>query len=115
MNLIEIEREYYPRKQQGESYSTIRKELIERGLNEEQIKVVIRSIDNKILQETIAVSNIKKGNQLLIMGLIISSIGFILTIGTYSGWINIGNVYVFAYGPIISGFGFIGIGLNKRM
>ena len=61
----------------------------------------------------VAQSNKKKGNQLIWIGIVISLIGFIITFGSYYGWISTGNVYIFAFGPLLSGFSFIGIGLNK--
>ena len=113
-NLIEIERELLPRKQQGESYSVLRKEMEERGLNEEQIKVVIRSIDNKILQGAVSEAKGKWANQIIYIGFFLALIGILITYGTYTNIINTGNYFILSFGPILSGVGLILFGMAKK-
>jgi hypothetical protein len=114
MNLIEIEREYLVKKHEGQSFSEMRKELESKGLSNEQITVVIRSIDNKLIKRE--VNEFKSGvaTQLILMGFFLLVIGLLVTYGTYSGFINSGQYYYLYYGPIIGGVGLIGIGLAKK-
>jgi len=114
MNLFEIEEEYLTKKKEGHSFSEIRKELKVKGLTDEQVKVVIRSIDNKIIKEEVNKSNRSTRRQIIFMGLVLTLIGLLITIGTYTGFINIGQSFILSYGPIFGGIGLIGVGLNKR-
>lgn len=114
MDLFEIEKEYYTKKIEGQSFSEIRKELEVKGLTKEQIKAVIRSIDNRVISGELSKSNKSAGRQLIYMGLVLTTLGLFITIGTYSGFINMGDSFMLSYGPIFGGVGLIGIGMNKR-
>jgi hypothetical protein len=114
MNLFEIEQEYLAKKLDGMSFSDIRKQLVFKGLSDEQIKVVIRSIDNKIIHGAVSKSNKSIANQFIYMGLSVTGLGLLITIGTYTGFISMGNSYLLCYGPILGGLGILAMGFNKR-
>ena len=114
MNLNEIEREYFVKKKDGMSFSHIRKDLEDKGLSNEQISVIIRSIDHKIITDEVSKSNKSIGKQMIFMGLVLTSLGLFITIATYSGFIDMGDQYLLSYGPIFGGIGLIAIGLNRR-
>lgn len=103
MNLFEIEKEFLPKKVAGMSYSEIRNELTQRGVDEEGVRIVIRSIDNKILSGEYSKTANSKKSAFFWIGLVVFLLGLFLTLGTYTGVINTGNSYIVAFGPLLGG------------
>jgi len=114
MNLFEIEKEYLEKKLNGMDFDTIRKELLDKGLDNQQTTVIIRSIDNKILKGAHRKMGNSKGNEMIYIGLALFMGGLIVTIGTYMGYIDMGDRFLIMYGPIFSGIAIIAMGLTKR-
>lgn len=112
-NLFEIEKKYLEKRHQGMEFSEMRKEMLNEGLDPEAVSIVIRSIDNKILNgEKFKVRQSNK-SELFYVGLILLGFGVFFTAGTFMGWLGSGGGYILAYGPILGGFGLMTFG-NRR-
>ena len=114
MNLFEIEKEYLAKKLDGMSLSEIRENLEKKGLSEEQVSVVIRSIDNKILRGVNNKAGNSFANEFIYIGLALILIGLFITIATYTGFISLGNRTVLMFGPILGGIGIMAMGFSKK-
>ncbi|RKD86032.1 hypothetical protein [Mangrovibacterium diazotrophicum] len=101
----ELYDKYLVLKQEGMSFGEIRSRLASEGVAEEDIRVIIRLIDNQILRGDVKKSRNQKARELIAVGLVISVVGIIVTLGTYLGYINTGNSYLVAYGPVLGGAG----------
>ena len=107
MKLDELTEYYLERKQEGMSFSTIRIELEEKNISNNDIKFIIREIDDKLLTQISESSEKMKTNSQLVIGVFLFSGGMLASLGTYLGWINMGNYFIVAYGPIFVGLGMI--------
>ncbi len=95
--------EFVLQKLEGKSYSDIRAQLTESGLSEEEVTHAIREIDKKVLQ-----AEVEQGHQDQIrswnrIGLILSIVGLLLTIGANAGFILKGVPRIIVYSPFFAG------------
>ena len=90
-------------KEQGFEIDQIRKELEDRNIPDDEIKAIVRLVDNQLQNDLLIKSNNSKSNELFWAGLVITIIGAAITIGTYTGMINMGDSFLFVYGPFFGG------------
>ncbi len=102
-NNAELYDRYLVLKQEGMSFGEIRSRLASEGVADEDIRVIVRLIDNQILRGEVTKSRNRKARELIGVGLVISVVGIFVTVGTYLGYINTGNSYLVAYGPVLGG------------
>lgn len=107
MDINEIEDYYLEQKIQGMDFSQIRKELRQKGLAPAQVNALVRSIDHKILMGAYKKQESSRKIGLMMIGGILAGIGLVVTIGTFTGIIDIGNRFIFSYGPMLSGVALI--------
>lgn len=105
LELKELEEYYFEKKRDGMDFSEIRRELRDRNIGEDDIKQIIREIDDKILSQAEELSSKSKLNSQFFIGVFLFTIGLFLTIGKYFGLVNLGNYFIIAYGPIFAGLG----------
>ena len=105
VDINELEEHYLREKLDGMDYSEIRKELRMKRMPEEDIAILIRCIDNKVLEGYRPASDGPVINGALILGIVLFVGGTVVTIGTYQGWIDLKGYRLFAYGPILGGLG----------
>lgn len=87
----------------GKSYSTIRKELAEAGMSDEEISRLIRQVDDRVLSETVLQGSRKKVQHWYRTGLILAIAGLILAIA-YNGGILMKELPAWlAYSPFLTG------------
>lgn len=71
--------------QRGEiTFDKVRPELMSRGMAEDEIKIVVRGVDEELQNQLL--SGQKSSPQLIVVGIIISAVGVILTIAVHSGF-----------------------------
>ncbi|MFT5601388.1 MAG: hypothetical protein ACI9N1_001632 [Flavobacteriales bacterium] len=104
---------YYLLKKEGMEYSQIRKELKEQGLEEFSIKSIIKEIDYRIIKDVKSKAARSKSIELLVFGIVVLTLGLIITIGTYTRWIDMGNNVWISIGLLIGGFTTISIGYKR--
>lgn len=94
---------YFEKKKSGMDFSEIRKELKEKGIQEAQIKNVIKQIDVKTLEHA-QTSGKMKPRDLRLIGYALMLIGGGLTFAVYFKMIVLGKFLFAAYGPVIIGY-----------
>lgn len=87
----------------GKSYSTISEELAEGGMSEEEIKSLLRKVDERVLNETVKQGGRQKVQQWYRGGLILALTGLILTIAYNAGILMKGLPAWLAYSPFFAG------------
>lgn len=95
---------YVEKKQSGTDYSVIRKELETKGMSKDQISEFIREVDKIILEDNTGSSSKVKMKEAKIIGYVLLFGGGFVTLATYFNWINLNGLYIFAWGPILSGY-----------
>jgi hypothetical protein len=95
---------YFDKIKIGElEFSVVRKELTRIGIEESEINIVTKQIDNQIMRYDILKAEHNKGKNLFYGGLLLALVGFIISIITFFNLVNFGNVFIFAYGPLFGG------------
>ena len=93
--------------------SNLRKALEDKGVEDEEIKVVYRQVDKQLIRnaEMDAIRN--KGKNLYYGGLFLTIAGLILTVTTYLGFFDLSGYTIIAYGPVLGGLLLAFIGKNQ--
>ena len=79
--------ELVEQKLDGVSYTQIRSQLEEKGLSREEIKSVIREVDDRVLRAEIEGGARDRAKSWYRIGLSLAIVGLVLTIGANAGWI----------------------------
>ena len=95
--------EFARMKLEGESYAEIRARLIRSGISEDELKEVMRKIDERVLREATEQVNLERSRQWYLAGIIIAVAGLILAIGFNAGIILADSSRVLAYSPFFLG------------
>lgn len=90
-------------KMDGKSYSSIREELAASGMPEEEIKSLIRQVDERVLNETMQDGTKEKVRLWYRIGLIGAIGGLVLSIAFNSGILLRGQPAWLAYSPFFAG------------
>lgn len=111
----EIE-ELVQRKLEGESYTRIREGLAEMGFSGEEIRGVIREVDERVLKAEIEQGNREKGRSWYWAGMTAAIAGLVLTFGSNAGWFLQGVPRWIVYAPFFLGILLVYYGkwLQKR-
>jgi len=94
--------------------SQVREDLERNHFDEEEIKIIVRLVDNALQRKLADKENNRKATELMVMGAVIAIVGAGITIGTYMAWIDMGNSYVILYGPFVGGLSLFAAGWAKR-
>lgn len=94
-------------KRNGMDYSKINEILTSKNIDKNIIKSIIQKIDNQILNDEKLIIKKLRAKELIFVGFFIAITGLFITIGTYTGIINMGNSFLLMYGPILAGIGII--------
>lgn len=100
MNIYELEDFYLEKRQEGMDISEIRDELEGQKIPEEQIRVIIRSIDNKIIQNSSStIGSPANRRKMYGTAIILASGGLLMT----SYYYNVGGFIILPFGPMVYG------------
>jgi hypothetical protein len=94
--------------------SQVRRDLEKRNVEPEEIKSIVRIVDNELQRYIAFKSRKSKGNELAWVGLVLMTIGIGITFLTYSGIIDMGNQFLLSYGPFLGGLSMFFIGRSQR-
>ena len=94
---------YFEKKKSGMDFSEIKKELNEKGIQEVQIKNIIKQIDTKALEHA-QTSGKMKPKDLRLIGYVLMLIGGVLTFAVYFKLLVLGKFLFAAYGLVIIGY-----------
>lgn len=110
--------DYYIQKidENGEEFTIleIRRELEKNNVDEEEIRIIVRLVDNELQRRLIDKSTGDRSKEMIWFGGILTAIGLIFTIGSYTGIIKMGNSFLLAYGPILGGLSILFYGRSRR-
>jgi len=108
--------DYYLEKVDGKNFDLFdaRKEMEKNQVDEQEIKTIIRLLDNELQRKMIYEAQRKQANAIFWIGVVVSSIGAVITLGTFFGFIPMGNSFLLAYGPFFSGLAIMFSGLAKK-
>lgn len=84
-------------------FSYLRKALENQGIESDEINVIVREVDKRVIQSVKMKEINANGKNLFYGGLILAGVSLILTIGTFTGLINLKGFGILAYGPIAVG------------
>ena len=113
MDKIEFDKfleHYSNERKKGIGFSAVRKELTEKGIQDEKIGEIIRLLGQREVSEEIRKTENSKNLNFAIMGLFVFFIGLSITIYSY---VNGNGQYVLWYGAILVGIGMFASGLIK--
>ena len=96
----------------GKSFAQIRQELTELGMEDDDIKYIIRQLDNELIRESTSTSNGSGSNakRRMIIGAIIMLVGVGLAIYTWVNDIREVNYYLLEFGALFIGYYFFRTG-----
>ncbi len=108
--------DHYLKKINDEGFDVyqIRKELEKNEVDEEEIKIIVRLVDNELQRELTRKMDSNRTKPAILIGLILTTIGAGITIATYTGIIDMGNSFLIVYGPFFGGLSILVGGLAKR-
>lgn len=94
-----------------------RKEMEKNNLEEDEIKIIIRLIDNQIHRSLAQNSHRDKSREMVGIGVVLTFVGAMITIGTYTGILNTGDSFLIVYGPVVAGISIMvgGVSLRKNV
>jgi hypothetical protein len=114
MTNLELVDYYVEKVHRGEiTFDKVRPELVQRGIAENDIRTIVRQVD-EALQNRI-LSGRTSSNRLIVGGIVIFTIGLIITVSAYVGLFSAIRAYIgFGYVPILAGISMIISGLRRR-
>jgi hypothetical protein len=108
--------DHYLKKINDEGFDVyqIRKELEKNEVDDEEIKIIVKLVDNELQRNLKRKRESNSVKPAILMGLILMVIGAGITIATYTGIIDMGNSFLIVYGPFFGGLSILFGGLAKR-
>jgi len=94
--------------------SEVRKDLERNNYDEDEIKLIVRLVDSELQRRLLTATNNKRANNLVYIGAILTLVGVSVTLGTFTGIINMGNSFIIVYGPFFGGISILFMGLANR-
>ena len=96
------------------TFDRVRPELTKRGMTEEEIKTVVRQLDEELQNQLMSGQN--SSPQLIVIGIVIFAVGLVLTIGVHAGLFSSIRSYVamLGYIPIVAGIAMIFVALKRK-
>lgn len=96
--------------------SQVRRDLEKRNIEPEEIKNMVRIVEDEFQRYIKFKSEKAKGNGMVWMGVFLMIVGVGVTFLSYRGIIDLGNRFtLFSYGPFLGGLSLIFIGRSKRL
>jgi len=105
---------YIERVQRGEiTFDKVRPELVQRGITENDIRTIVRQVDEELQNRMLSGHN--SSNRLIVGGIVVLTIGLIITVSAYAGLFSTIRAYIgFGYVPILAGISMIISGIRRR-
>lgn len=99
---------------EGLPFDQVRKALEKENYPEEDIKFIVRKVDDQVMAHQLKKPQSKLGEKLMWAGLIIMTIGLALTLAHFYNLIYLGNSYLAIYGPFLSGMIIYFMGKSRK-
>jgi hypothetical protein len=106
---------YLNRIQAGElEIIQVRQELESHNVPEEEIRIIVRLVDNGVQRQLKVNQNNSAQASLLWAGTVLTGAALLVMAGTYTGIIPMGRYFLLPYGAVLSGVSMVITGLAKR-
>jgi hypothetical protein len=114
MTTSELVGYYIEKVRRGEiTFDKVRPELVQRGITENDIRTIVRQVDEELQNRMLSGHN--SSNRLIVGGIVVLTIGLIITASAYGGLFSTIRAYIgFGYVPILVGISMIISGLRRR-
>ena len=102
----------------GKDFAAIRRELTDSGIEEDDIKYIIRQLDNELIKKSKLSGSGSNAKRKMIIGGIIMFVGVALAVYTWVEQIREINYYVLEFGALFIGYYFFRTGymqIKKRV
>lgn len=108
--------DYYIQKIENKDFEIyqVREELTKNNFEEEEIKIIVRLVDNELQRRLRTKASDSNSNELIWIGATLTAIGAGVTIATYTGIIDMGNSFLITYGPFLGGLSILLGGFAKK-
>lgn len=113
-SLNSVIEEYTLKKKKGMAFSDIRKELLEKNIDKDDVSYIVRCIDDHMLNEELAGSGRRRINEMKLIGFFLLTGGLSVTLLTYTGIIDLKGNFIFMYGPVVGGILLIRFSGNSK-
>ena len=103
---------------EGKSFAAIRRELADSGIEEDDIKYIIRQLDNELIKKSKLSGSSSNAKRKMIIGGTIMFVGVALAVYTWVEQIREVNYYVLEFGALFIGYYFFRTGymqIKKRV
>ncbi|HQH41151.1 MAG TPA: hypothetical protein PLC81_07050 [Bacteroidales bacterium] len=94
---------YFRKKREGMDITSIRKELQEMQVPDDQIRRIIMKVDDLVVEEELRQISTQRKKEFNNIGTILLLIGLVLLLLKYLKLVNLQGYYVLIYAPIIAG------------
>ena len=98
----------------GFEIDQVRKDLALNNVPENEIRAIVRLVDEHVRTQALKKSSQLRGTQLIIAGVILTLIGLLIFVITQFGYLDVVDGVVFIYGPVTSGVALLVTGFAKR-
>ena len=93
---------------------TVRRELEEQHVEEDEIKAIVRAVDEELQRRLLTSHHHDQSSGFIRIGLIFMLIGAGIAIAAYTGVLNIKSFILLTYGPLFVGLSMLLVGLFRR-
>lgn len=97
--------DYYLQKVNDKDFDlyNVRKELEKNNIEDDEIRIIVRLLDNEIQRRLLQGSHLDKSKEMIGIGAVLTLVGLAITIGTFTGILNMGDSFLIVYGPVVAG------------
>ena len=92
----------------------VREDLERNNVEEAEIRVIVRLVDSELQLRLLTKTTNEKSVGLIWIGATLAALGAAITIGTYTGLIDMGNSFLMMYGPFLGGMPILLGGLGRK-
>ncbi len=109
-----IKEEFLQKKRDGVDYTQIRKELRDKGVDDNDIKKIVQEIDDIIIKEELSKTTESTTKKMQIGGWLFTITGVVFTLGRYTDMAFFHKNYILSYGGLLIGFTLLFYGYFKK-
>lgn len=91
----------------GKDFGELRNELKQLGLDDQDIKEIIKFVDTQRINHAINNAKKKHKREYFLLGCFLIAIGLIVTLLTFLGLFEMGNTYLLSFSTILTGVALI--------
>lgn len=107
-------KKYFEKIRDGEmELSGLREVLVSNGIETDEINVVIKQVDKRLIRNEIIAAENKRGKELFYVGIVVVVAGLLVTLLSFTSIMDLKGYGIITYGPICGGLVTAMIGKSK--